>query len=172
MKATRRFVDRRLKSYCEEMNLFVGERDEREKKVKRMKDPENPGKWEDRRFVLDTKLRQLFQTPDDIDQLSFRKRTKAEEEGEFSDGVAPVSLLLDPHFVDITDQDASQLVQSKTYGSNVIVKKNNSVRRARISAEDFVTKSSFAERCAVCIGSGRFVPHGTRGDGKNQRSRF
>ena len=47
VKATRRFVDRRLKSYCEEMNLFVGERDEREKKVKRMKDPENPGKWED-----------------------------------------------------------------------------------------------------------------------------
>ena len=116
------------------MNLFVGERDEREKKVKRMKDPENPGKWEDRRFVLDTKLRQLFQTPDDIDQLSFRKRTKAEEEGEFSDGVAPVSLFLDPHFVDITDQDASQLVQSKTYGSNVIVKKNNRVYAVRESA--------------------------------------
>ena len=134
VKATRRFVDRRLKSYCEEMNLFVGERDEREKKVKRMKDPENPGKWEDRRFVLDTKLRQLFQTPDDIDQLSFRKRTKAEEEGEFSDGVAPVSLFLDPHFVDITDQDASQLVQSKTYGSNVIVKKNNRVYAVRESA--------------------------------------
>jgi len=134
VKATRRFVDRRLKSYCEEMNLFVGERDEREKKVKRMKDPENPGKWEDRRFVLDTKLRQLFQTPDEIDQLSFRKRTKAEEEGEFLDGVAPVSLFLDPHFVDITDQDASQLVQSKTYGSNVIVKKNNRVYAVRESA--------------------------------------
>ena len=101
----------------------MGERDEREKKVKRMKDPENPGKWEDRRFVLDTKLRQLFQTPDDIDQLSFRKRTIAEEEGEFSDGVAPVSLFLDPHVVDITDQDASQRVQSKTYGSNVIVRR-------------------------------------------------
>ena len=88
MKATRRFVDRRLKSYCEEIDLFVGERDEREKKVKRMKDPENPGKWEDRRFVLDTKLRQLFPTPDDIiDQLSLlEENEKAEEEGEFSDG--------------------------------------------------------------------------------------
>ena len=78
VKATRRFVDRRLKSYCEKMNLFVGESEENKSgmKVKRKKDPENPGKWEERRIVLDTKLKALFQTSDGIDQLAFRKRTK------------------------------------------------------------------------------------------------
>jgi len=134
VKATRRFVERRLKSYCEEMNLFVGERDESGKRVKRMKDPENPGKWEERRFLLDTKLKRLFQTPDGVDQLAFRKRTKADESGDFVDGVAPVSVFLDPHFVDITDQDASRLVQSKVHGSKVIVKKNNRVYAVRESA--------------------------------------
>ena len=134
VKATRRFAERRLKSYCEEMNLFVGERDESGKRVKRMKDPENPGKWEERRFLLDTKLKRLFQTPDGVDQLAFRKRTKADESGDFVDGVAPVSVFLDPHFVDITDQDASRLVQSKVHGSKVIVKKNNRVYAVRESA--------------------------------------
>ena len=134
VKATRRFVERRLKSYCEEMNLFVGERDENGKRVKRMKDPENPGKWEERRFLLDTKLKRLFQTPDGVDQLAFRKRTKADESGDFVDGVAPVSVFLDPHFEDITDQDASRLVQSKVHGSKVIVKKNNRVYAVRESA--------------------------------------
>ena len=136
VKATRRFVDRRLKSYCEKMNLFVGESEENKSgmKVKRKKDPENPGKREERRIVLDTKLKALFQTSDGIDQLAFRKRTKADEKGDFVDGIPPVSMFLDPHFLDITNQDASQLAhQSKTHGSKVVVK-NNRLYAVRESA--------------------------------------
>ena len=137
VKATRRFVDRRLKSYCEKMNLFVGESEENKSgmKVKRKKDPENPGKWEERRIVLDTKLKALFQTSDGIDQLAFRKRTKADEKGDFVDGIPPVSMFLDPHFLDITNQDASSQLahQSKTHGSKVVVK-NNRLYAVRESA--------------------------------------
>ena len=84
--------------------------------------------------MLDTKLKALFQTSDGIDQLAFRKRTKADEKGDFVDGIPPVSMFLDPHFLDITNQDASQLAhQSKTHGSKVVVK-NNRLYAVRESA--------------------------------------
>jgi hypothetical protein len=156
VKASRRFVDRRLKSYLETMNLFVDDDDFDSSNSSKDNKPRRGGglniqkhSAKNRVFLLDNTLKELLQTPQGVDKLAFRRRTKAdynnndrdddyddvdeeEEERGSKDGVIipAVSTFLDKHFMDISGIDPSTLskVQRK------VVVKNNRVFAVRESS--------------------------------------